>query len=68
MKRFEDRGRGSPTPAGTGTRIINANVGPSTKAPVNATIDLAKFREPDVLKKRERARERNRSLHCIRRL
>ena len=70
MKRFEDRGKGRATPVGTGTRITNTNVGPSAKAPANATIDLAKFRKPDVPKKREKEwkRERNRSLCCIRRL
>ena len=54
VKRFDDRGKGGGTPVGPGTRITNANVGPSAKAPANATIDLAKFREPDVPKKGER--------------
>ena len=55
VKRFETegKGKGRMTPVGTGTRITNANVGPSARAPANGTIDLAKFRESDVTKKRE---------------
>ena len=40
--------------------MTNANVGPSIRAPANETIDLGKFREPDVPKKRERERGRGR--------
>ena len=66
VRRFDDRKGRATLPVGTGTRITNAIVDPSAKAPAN----LAKFREPDVPKKRERERERerNRSLHCILRL
>ena len=60
MKRFEDRGKGRATPVGTGTRITNAYASPSAMAPANGTVDLAKFREPDVPKKREREWERER--------
>ena len=57
VRRFDDRGKGRATPVGTGTRITIANVGPSARVPANGTIDLGKFREPDVPKERERKRE-----------
>ena len=56
VKRFDDRGNGRATLVGMGTRITNATVGPSARAPANGTIDLGKFREPDVPKERERER------------
>ena len=58
VKRFEDRGKGRATPVGPRTRIANANVGPSAKAPANGTVGLSRFREPDVPKTWERERER----------
>ena len=60
VKRFDDRGQGRATLVGMGTRITNGNVGPSVRAPANGTIDLGKFRKPDVPKKRQRERERER--------
>ena len=53
VKRFEDRGKGP-----VGMRITHANDGLSARGLANGTVDLAKFREPDVPKKRERERER----------
>ena len=64
VRRFEDRGKGRAIePVGTGTRIINANDGLSARALVNGTVDLAKFREPDAPKKRERERKPFITLH-----
>ena len=60
VKRFDDRGKRRATPVDTGTRITNANAGPRARAPANGMIDLGKFREPDVPKKRQREREKER--------
>jgi hypothetical protein len=48
VKRFDEKGKGRVTPVGT--RMASPNASP------NGKVDLAKFREPDVPKKRERQR------------
>ena len=58
---LDGRGKGRATPVGGGTWVTNVNVGPSATAPANGTIDLGKFREPDVRKKRESGEK---TVHC----
>jgi hypothetical protein len=61
VKRFDDKGKGRAAPAST--RITSPNGSPNRKTSANGAVDLSKFKEPELPKKRERERKPFITLH-----